>query len=287
MNILLFNVHLYGYGGSELWTHTMYHQLKKDHNVSVYTKYPGIISAQLNTVTKPPKDIDVIIGAHWVHMKKEGLHKLAPIILVSHSFFLEVERFERGAAKYVAISDEIARIRKKYNPTVIYNPIDFKVYRPIKPPRKRLTKVLYLSHGGRKADNIIKEACEEYGVEYLQFDKRRIDLSGYINEADMCIGIGRCAIEAMACGRSVIIGDWRNYQQEFSGSGLLMPDELDACRGHNYTGRHNPKALTKQDLINYFEMYLADTSYVDAVKRHHDVEVVAEQFMGVYAQIPN
>ena len=291
MRILLTNYALDKFAGSEMWNLTMYNYLKKDHDVVIYTKYGGEISNYFDDViTEKDKlgEYDLIIGSQYGTMG--DVWGRGKTIQVSHSFFVTIEKFMPDVADaYVAVTEEVAEVERArgFDPIVIPNPINLKTYYPRNKPRKKLTKVFYMSHDGGLAGGVIKEACDEYGIEYMSIEKPMADLSGYMNEADLCIGIGRCLIEAMACGRNVISGDWRRWMVSFDGAGFLTPANLDSFRYDNYSNRREQGQITKQDLLNYFDQYdyqLGD-GFVQAVQAHHSVDKIVDQFMEVYRQI--
>lgn len=258
MKILLANVWLKNYGGSELWTYTMAKTLVElGHEVIVFTLQRGMFSDKhldFVEVTTQPVTADLALVNH--RPCYDALPHSQPIIYTSHSTFLSIERCPKNTI-CVAVSDEIKDIEadRGIKCEVIPNPIDFEMYQNKREPSNKLKTVVYLNHDHGLASHIINDACKRVGAKLLTIKKPALDLSDLINEADLAIGIGRCLLEAMACERYVISGDWRGWMKEFSGAGPINNYNFKKTLKDNFSGRLRPDILDSDKLVEYFIDY--------------------------------
>jgi hypothetical protein len=75
-----------------------------------------------------------------------------------------------------------------------------------------------------------------------------------INKADLVIGLGRSAYEAIACGRTVIIFDERDYFESYS-DGYLTVHTIPKWVENNCSGRYSKKEFSTEDLVQELEKY--------------------------------
>lgn len=276
MKIVLTNWELRKPGGSQLWTYTMYQALKLiGHDVSVFTPKPGSFTQLFNNVENSmPTNADLILSNQSI-----GNGNNIPTISTSHSTFVPMEKFRPGANKYVSVSEEVKNSdhNKGFTSQVILNPVNHTLYSP-KRKTKELKTVLYMNHDGGNAYDIIKKACDEFGLNLITFDGE-IDTYRIINKAELCIGIGRCLIEAMSCGRSVVSADHRSWMDSFTGYGVITPENYQDAQKDNYSGRTNPKQITKEYLLEVFKNYdsdLGDKLRKKTVQQHNYIKIAAD-----------
>jgi len=243
LSILVATNHLKSLGGSETFTYTLANELRRQgYEPDIFTFHEGLISEKLMVegFSFQTKDkYDLILANHITCVNL--LHTKGFTIQTCHSTKIPMEQPSRNADQLVAISEEIkGHIRNKYKreSTVILNGIDCERFKPVNPINDKLTKVLSLSHS-EELNQKLKTLFNDRGIEFATINKY-VDpvwnIEDYINDADMVIGLGRSAYEAMACGRPVLILDQRKYQGVM-GDGLFDPGSdsiINNCSGRMY-----------------------------------------------------
>jgi hypothetical protein len=285
LRILLANNHLDNFAGSETWTYTMAKQFEKmGHEVSVYTRGKGKVSEMLNTVEIPEDEYDLLIINHNTCLR-DLEHVKGYKIFTSHGIYPALEQPIEGADAYVAISPEVQGHlkRKGFESRLIYNGVDMERFAPVYPINHRLTKVLSLCKGD-EANEIIKEACQYLDIEF-SYCEGKFDVENNINEADLVITLGRGAVEAMSCGRDVLIFDSRSYMKMGCvGDGIIRPDNVTHIMAHNYSGRAKNTNFDVYSLAREMKKY--DSSKAELNRRHvktfHDVAVAANRYLNLY-----
>jgi glycosyltransferase involved in cell wall biosynthesis len=104
----------------------------------------------------------------------------------------------------------------------------------------------------------------------LLFKKNVVVLLGYVSnvvaelrQSDIVIGVGRVAIEAMACGKPVIVGS-RDKNGKLIGT-LIVEDNVLALSRNNFSGRDYSEELSPERLIEILITLLKDTDYREHV----------------------
>jgi len=266
MKIALVNWNLNKVGGSQSFTHTLataFEQL--GHSVTKHdTHFEG--EADLVILSQP---------SHCTALTN------APIIQVSHSSFVPLERFTNKSSYRVSVSQEIKQLEEKlgFDSVVINNPIDTSIFKLLN-LREKCGRVLYMSHDGALARETIQSACRKKSVDFAMIENSH-NIAEDIHRADVCIGIGRCLLEAMACGKNVISGDHRNWMDSFKGAGLIEPDRYTYHTRDNFSGRLSPREVTEQMIIDAIENYDPDRGIKlsKLVKRTHDAKAIARQYL--------
>ena len=215
-SILITNLLLNEYTGSETWTYAMAKELSKEHDVTVFSENIGLMSDKLDckVITKYEGEYDFAIINHiWNKVPDEMLK-----IFTSHSLVYDSEQFPQKCKHRVGVTEAVAR-----GNTVIRNGIDCERFKPTT-INKELKNILYLSNtnyaGGLE---FVKEACKGYNLEYIK--ENTFDIEEYIDRADLVITLGRGALESMASGKNVIYGDFRkDFMECFKGGGLITPE---------------------------------------------------------------
>ena len=285
LRILLANNHLDNFAGSETWTYTMAKQFEKmGHDVSVYTRAKGKVSEMLNTVDIPADEYDLLIINHNTCLK-DLEHVKGYKIFTSHGIYPALEQPIEGADAYVSISPEVQGHlkRKGFESRLIYNGVDMERFKPVKPLHEKLTNVLSLCKGD-EANEIIKEACDHLNVNFKRAEGI-FNVEDEINNSDLVITLGRGAVEAMSCGRDVIVFDSRSYMQMGCvGDGIIRPENVQHIMKHNYSGRSNNTNFDVNSLLGEFLKYNSDKALlnINHVKTFHDVEVAVNRYLNLY-----
>ncbi|ADF51441.1 UDP-Glycosyltransferase/glycogen phosphorylase [Zunongwangia profunda SM-A87] len=254
IKILVATSHLNRLGGSVTFTYTLIEELKERSNIDVeyFTFEKGIVSDrienELGVNFKSRNNYDLILANHNTIVEK--LYSLGFIIQTCHGIFPSLEQPSFLSDAYVVISQEILNHVGKIDKPIklIYNGINLKRFREIRPVSKKLKTILSLCQS-REANQFIKEICDDIGCNFSESNKYVNPVWGIeelINDADLVIGLGRSAYEAMSCNRPVVIYDKRSYFPEF-GDGYISQN-LGLSLIKNCSGRYFKKKITKNEL---------------------------------------
>lgn len=250
MKILLTNNTLQNLAGSETWVKTMIQSLEElghQCGACVASGEDLLIGKTIDLF-----DLDLAIINHNTCLDRLKYLKCKKIF-TSHGVIPDLEQPVEGADIYVSVSEEVQENLKSkgFESVVIRNPIDCDKFKSIRPINKEIKKVLFSSNYQGYARNVIIQTCQELGIELeiIGGQNRVSDIVSKINEADLVIGLGRTAYEAMACERNVIIFDYNGAD------GFATPESLLEFRKNNCSGRRYKKQFTVEDLKNEFKKY--------------------------------
>ncbi|MBL7559631.1 UDP-glycosyltransferase [Olleya sp. YSTF-M6] len=262
-NILVATNHLEAIGGTETFTFTLIEALlKKGFNVEYFTFKKGETSKRIennlgvNFMDKA--NYDLILANHNTcvnYLSRRGL-----LIQTCHGIFPKLEQPNRYADGHVGISDEVVSFLKNkgFVAKLIFNGINCQRFDAKKTINKKLTNVLSLSQSSL-ANAKIEAACQNLNLNFRKFNKYINpiwNIENDINEADLIVGLGRSAYDAMACGRTVLVYDEREYAKSFA-DGYLKPEMVDLCVKNNCSGRFFKKQFEIEDLVLEFKKYNA------------------------------
>lgn len=295
LNILVGTNHLDRTGGTESFTYSLIKALiELSHNVEYFTFSKGVISnlieKELNVSFKTKNKYDLILANHNTIVKK--LHKYGYIIQTCHGIYPELEQPSPFADYYVAISEEVQQylLSKGYFSSLIRNGIDCSTFKPERPLNKTPIKILSLCQSV-KAHEVVESACKALKIDFLRADKfidNTLSVPKLINQADIVVGLGRSAYEAMACGRPVIVFDNRSYINKNLGDGYL-PDNLALSVNYNCSGRALNKIFEVNDLILEIARY--DLNHGQVVLQYAQTQlnskIQAQKYINLFNQISN
>jgi len=259
-HILVANHHLDKVGGTESYTYAMVEELvKREYQVEYFTFFRGEVSRRLEQDLSirfmSRKKYDLILANHNTCVNY--LFDKGFIMQTCHGVFPELEQPSPNADAYVSISEEVKKHLQQlgYTSRVILNGINLERYRPVQPLHSRLSCVLSLCHSAM-ANTALEKACEGMGAKLIIVDKYNNpvwEVEQKINEADLVVGVGRSAYEAMACGRPVIIFDHRDYYPS-CGDGYVRDMIGDSIR-NNCSGRYSNRSYTAPELERELRKY--------------------------------
>jgi len=287
LKILVANNHLDNYGGSETWTYAIVQELKRlGHMVEVYSKSRGKMSIRLNMTSTPRRYYDLILINHNTCLR-DLRHVKGFKIFTSHGIYPKLEQPERGANAYVAITPEVQKNvdHLGYRSSVIFNGVDLTRFDNNLQTHDRLENVLCLSHGD-KAKDMVEQACKILGVKF-SFITGRFNVENAINDNDLVVSLGRGAIEAMACGREVLILDSRGYMTEdVVGEGMFSPSMPDGVKYHNYSGRFYGKKYDVALIVEEMKSYNRSRGLVNRnyVLIYHHIKNKVQEYLKIYGQ---
>jgi hypothetical protein len=188
---------------------------------------------------------DLIICSHLLNEIKENQ---AYKVCISHGIIGD-EYFFPGADRYISVSDEVRddNLWRGISSEVIGQPI------PIGPPiwpGKRLRNILVIRREAVAYDPFAFLA-EKYNLRYSDLSK---PIEEQIAWADLCITLGRGALEAMAQGKTVLVADNRPYIGAY-GDGYVSPANVMDIEKCNFSGRRYKFTITRnwieQELRKY------------------------------------
>lgn len=262
MKILLTNNHLERLGGSETWVYTMAQELKRrGYDVGVYTKVKGYVSDLLkDLIDDEPQGYDLALINHNSCLDVDAKYK----IFTSHGTVPELERPIEGADYYVAVNENVA---EKYNiETIIKNPIDTELFKPTSDIKDKPETVL-----------AITDVQVNLPYKVITPGRYTMNMSELINQADIVISMGRGALEAMSCGRTVITWDKRPYW-EARGDGYL--DDLSKLKG-NVAGQY---ARTDIELEEEIKKYNKEDGKRNReyILENHDVKKIVDKYLAIW-----
>lgn len=255
--ILVTNHWLKKWGGSETFTYTLIGELvRRGHEVDLFTHVPGLVSDRIKNdfgvVTKIKGEYDLILANH--NTTVECVYYLGKTVQTCHGVIPKLERPSGFADTLVAVSEEVQEATGAKH--LIRNGIDCERFSMKRRVNTHLKKVLSMVFSDQ-ANAVIKEACDMMGVEMIAFNKHKnpvFHIEKEMNKVDMVIGLGRCAFEAMSCGRPVVVYDNRPYMESYA-DGYLDMATLGESIKHNCSGRRYKKKLDAKGLAMEMEKY--------------------------------
>lgn len=259
LTVLITNIWLIGYGGSETYVRELARELRRrGHRPMVYSpsinRNTGILFSGIPVVDNLrdlPWKPDIIHGHHRDPVSKAAaFFPGVPVIYVSHSAadFLaayEMPRVSAGISRYVAV-DQLVRkalLEKAQTPPektmVVYNFVDTGRFLPRDPLPERPVKALVFSNytfqdPEKKARlETIRTACDRAG---LSLDVMGMgtdnysphpesELAGY----DIVFAKAKSALEALAVGNAVILCDCL-----FGVGEMVSEKNFQHCRSYNF-----------------------------------------------------
>ena len=291
MRILLGTHYLAKTGGTESYTYALAMELKRlGHEVEHFAIIRGAVSALLEEQGVPfmsSDSYDLIIANHTTVV--ETLWPKGYIIQTCHGNIAELEQPSPFADAYVAVSEEVREHLQGKGfraAAVIPNGIDCNRFCPRKPVSPTLKTVLSLCQSD-VANDFINRCCERAGIRFLRSNKFTDNvwsIEDMINESDLVVGLGRSAYDAMACGRPVLVYDYRDYMGEFLGDGMLTPESIGKSMSCNCSGRANRLKYDEETFIAELQKYspeLGAWSREFAVG-NLNIEKAAEAYLNLY-----
>lgn len=304
MKILLTNEHLQDLGGSETATYTIARALKgAGHEVDVFTRVLGRVSArlqvegfevtyQLGSLRGRRYDCAHVHHNSCARLVRDVFPKL-PMVYLGHGVLPSLEAPPPKAVRvavHAAVSEEIAALwREKFGADcgvdrvdIVRNAIDLVRFRPGKPIRERCERILVIR--GPKNLAPWREAARQMSAEitFVGGKENSVwEIEDEINRADLVVGVGRCVLEAMACGRAVFV---MNQQ---TGDGILTEEKYFESRKHNLSGRRygyefaDVASIMREVIVDYRACPMS-TMNRTLVEHYHDAYDCAKRLTGLY-----
>ena len=164
---------------------------------------------------------------------------------------------------------------KGFESVVIRNPIDTRRFRPKRPSRNVLRNVAYVSNNPTSKALLIKRATNGLHFETAGRTNQHRDIRPLLERADLVIGLGRTAYEAMSMGRNVVVFDYKGAD------GFVDTENIFAFRESNCSGRTNNLNWTEAQLREAIELYdpTLGLELRDYIIENNNVDTIAEQYL--------
>ena len=294
MRILLGTHYLAKTGGTESYTFALAMELKRlGHEVEHFAIIRGGVSSMLEEKGVPfmtSDHYDLILANHTTVV--EQLWPKGFIVQTCHGTIAELEQPSPYADAYVGVSEEVREHlqSKGYRAAaVIANGIDCNRFCQKKPVSPTLQTVLSLCQSD-VANDFIRRCCQQEGIRFLQSNKFTDNvwsIEELINESDLVVGLGRSAYDAMACGRCVLVYDYREYMGEFLGDGMLTPESIQKSMLCNCSGRSNRLKYNEETFIKELHKYSPELGAWGRqfALEHLNIEKAVAAYLDIYRGI--
>lgn len=273
MNCLLATHHYLEYTGTETYLLTLARELLAlGHRPFLYAPYLGgavaretrrmgvELTDRLDRLAGAPLDVAHVSHNLVAYQVRRAFPSL-PMVFVSHGvvpFLEQPPAADLGISAFVAVSEEVAanlaasgvpreRIR------IVRNFVDVERFRPAGPIGPRPRRLLVLSYRMEKdIEARLRRAASSAGIRVSRIGRgRRLarDVRPHLHRADVCVTGGRGALEAMACGRAVIVHDYRH------GDGMITPENVMELAGCNFSGRARRETFDEERWLRELALY--------------------------------
>lgn len=258
-------------GGSSFYMKCVIDTLESmGHDVKAVANTPELIGrnpAFNQAITEP---YDLIICSHREVLGP--LSKNQAVKVCISQGLVGPETFVPGADLYYSVSEE-ARLHNLNNfgidSAVLPQPISLPTH--YKPIRNKLENILIIRRYPVVENDPFSCLSSRYNV--MVSDKSK-PIKDQIERADLCITLGRGALESMALGRNVLVADKRPYMGQAFGDGYLDANSIPEIAKNNFSGRRYKYDPTPEWLFSELEKYRAEDgeynrSYVESNNSAH------------------
>lgn len=115
----------------------------------------------------------------------------------------------------------------------------------------------------------------------------RLDTPHIMNMADVAVGVGRVALEAMAMEKPVIIAGEAGFM------GILKPENFELAKKHNFSGRGSSMTTDSENIASAIKTLLSDEQLRkslgsfgrEEVAKYFSIESMTNQVLKIYYQL--
>ena len=261
---------------------------RRGHDVTVFTFIKGLTTDHLEVegikvTTAPEGAFDLILCNHCTCLPH--CHRLKGYtIFTGHGPGHQLEQPTKGADRYVAVSAETRsrHLMLGYDSALISNGVDLEEFKPFDP--RNVTPVVLSLAKHQAANAMMAEAARNQGFEFRSFhymEKPIWDVDEEMKQADIVVGCGRTAIEALACGKQVLVFDCRNPFEIPMADGWIREGNVDRLRMFNFSCRANAYHVTTEDLEKMLYNYRNLEPYWQRswAEEHADIRKKADDYL--------
>jgi len=303
MEILITIAHLADFAGSELYTASLVRELlSRGHNITIYSPILGKIAETIDGL----KNVDIINDLKKVQSKNYDIvhiqHNITawmvrkyfpktPAIMGIHGILPILEqppKIDLGISKYIVVSQEIAdHLKDNYgikekDIEIIHNWVDINRFndgQPLNPIPKRL--LVISNHMSEQNETVYRKVCKERNIEFIHVglpENPVQNVEDYIKSVDVVVTLGRGAMEAMSCGRNVIISDVHGLD------GMVTPSTYPEIIKNNLSGRRYSNKVTVKNFGQELDKYnpAHSTELKKIVKQYHNLETNTDRLIQIY-----
>jgi hypothetical protein len=221
--------------------------------------------------TKRGERYDLIICSHLLDAAKGNP---ARKVCIAHGVVRE-EWFQPGADRYISISKEIheSNLTRGFESEVIGQPIRINGR---KSPGRELRKILVIRR--YKADpDPFAFLSGKYELRYSTYTS---PIEAQIDWADLCITLGRGALESMARGKPVLVADNRKYIGKV-GDGYVTRGSIGEIAECNFSGRKYRHPITDEWVEGELGKYDPEDSFWlhEYVVDNHEAGMIVQRYL--------
>lgn len=301
LTILLTNMILSGRSGTEIVVRNLARAfLDMGHRPIVYSPMPGAFADEVRALSVPvvsdirtiQQPIDVIHGHHLpATVAAVARYPDTPAIFVCHDFVAwhDSPPHLPSICRYVAVDDTVAerlladgvdaaKLR------TLLNRVDIDRFLPgaALPDRPRRALAFAKNHGHIEA---VQAACLARGILLdvvgPNVGRPVIEPQQLMNDYDLVFASAMTAMEAMACGRGVVVCDGRGL------AGWVTPERYEEWRPRNFGIRVLRGRLTPGDVGHEIDRFsAADAAHaMQRIRAEGGVRAQADAFVDLYREV--
>lgn len=268
MKILVGQNHLDTLGGSETYTYALVEELhNRGHQVGVMCArnrkgmVSDLIERNLGIKTNViSREYDACLLSHNSMVSQLFSLDVKPgkVYQICHGTTPSLEQpTELAGVEFISISEEVQNhlLKKNLQSELIVNGVNLERFKPTK-INKELKNILSLSQSDR-LNQFLQKVCDKYGYNFKHHNKFRnpvFNIEDEIADADLVVSLGRGAYESMACGKNVLIADWRPYQTAMM-DGMLTGDNAARFLCNNCSGRTERRGIDEKSIVEELSKY--------------------------------
>lgn len=302
LRVLLTNICLNGRSGTEIVTRNIALALvRQGHCPIVFTLQDGgSITRELRQASVPVitdlrklrEPVDVVHGHHHPTTAIAAARfPEVPVIFVCHDFaaWYDVPPRLANIGRYIAvdfaIKDRLTQ-QEGIDPglvRVILNAVDTERFRPGEPLAPHPSRALLFAKD-RVSVSEVGSACEHAGIPLDIVGGAFGEISAAPEQLmpryDIVFSSAMTALEALACGRAVVVCDGRGL------AGMVTPANYEDWRQKNFGRRTLTRPLTAKSLIEEIEKYdpKGATGVMRRVRKEADVTQQVDAYLACYRE---
>ncbi len=267
--------------GHEVWVHAVDHG-----DVAQAARERGVRIAP-STAALPGDPDAIVVQDAIVAYGLSDRHPATPQVFVTHSADYDLQRppaIDGVTAAVVVMNDRVASrigaLAKDHEIVRLTQPIDIRRFAPKVPIRREPREMLVLSNhlAGERCEPV-RRACTEGGMACRligRHGQETLRPEAALASADVVVGCGRSALEAMACGRAVYV------YGHVGGDGWVTRESYPRLEADGFAGMALEEPVDAErvvhDLVHGYAREMGTLNRDLAVRHHsaaqHAVELV-------------